>query len=284
MSSLIVEVRQGELEGKESKSILTGNTYYSFLGIPYAKPPIGKLRFQNPEPSEKWVGLYDATFERDVCLQKDLFPPHSYIGSENCLFLSVDTPQIPSEVKVPKAVMVWFHGGGFACGYATQEFYGSDYLMNCDVIVVRVHYRLHVFGFLNLGLPDCPGNAGLKDQTLAIKWVKENIASFGGDPNNITIFGESAGGSSVHYQVISPLTKGLFSKAIIQSGSALSSWAITHDYKNSAEELGDRLDFTGTTNEQLLHFLKLQSGEDLARHADEMAEDKKKKIPGKMHT
>ncbi|XP_065214514.1 esterase FE4-like [Planococcus citri] len=280
MSPLIVEVQQGKLQGIENESILNGQKYYSFLGIPYAKPPIGDLRFQAPQPSEKWVGVYEATFEKAVCAQRDFFPPNLFIGSENCLYLNIDVPQVPSEVKVPKAVMVFLHGGGFACGYATQEFYSPDYLITRDVILVRVAYRLHVFGFLNLGLPDCAGNAGLKDQTLAIKWVKENIASFGGDPNNITVFGESAGGSAVHLQTISPLAKGLFHKAIMQSGSSLVPWSMTVNPKAMAEELGERMDFDGDTTLELLQFLRKQNAEDLTRHASEMADDLKKKYPG----
>ncbi|XP_065214537.1 esterase FE4-like [Planococcus citri] len=281
MSSLIVEIPQGKLQGKKSKSILNGQKYYSFLGIPYAKPPIGDLRFQAPQPSEKWEGVYDATFERDVCMQRDLLPPQAYSGSENCLFLSVDIPQLPNKVRVPKAVMVFIHGGGFSNGSASQDVYSSDYLIQHDIILVRFNFRKHVLGFLNLGLPECPGNAGLKDQTLAMKWVKENITHFGGNPDNITLFGISSGASSVHYHILSPLSKGLFEKAIIQSGSALSAWALTLDPKAEARKLGETFGFENGSDQDLLSFLKKQTAQELTSHAMEMIGNLMKENPEK---
>ncbi|XP_065225804.1 esterase FE4-like [Planococcus citri] len=282
--SLIVEVNQGKLQGAENKSKLSGNTYYTFAGIPYAKPPIGELRFKPPVPSEKWQGVYDATHERDSCIQKDYFLSGQHVGAEDCLYLNIDTPEVPSEIKVPKAVMVFIHGGGFFTGSGSEKMYGGDFLMNHDVILVRINYRLHVLGFLNLGLEDCPGNAGLRDQALAIKWVKENIDKFGGDPNNITIFGESAGASSVHFQILSPLTKGLFNKAIIQSGSGLTPWALTFNYKEMAFELGERLGFKGTCSEELLQFLRAQPAKDLTKHVFDMTDDLKTRYPGRCTT
>lgn len=122
---------------------------------------------------------------------------------------------------------VWIHGGGFVAGSSSTELYGPEFIVEKEVIMVSMNYRLGIFGFLSLKDPKLgiPGNAGLKDQAMALKWIKENISFFGGDPKNITIFGESAGGASVHFQMISPMSKGLFCKAVSLSGTALCPWA-----------------------------------------------------------
>lgn len=137
--------------------------------------------------------------------------------------------------------MVWIHGGAFLTGSSATDLYGPDYLMTENVVLVTLNYRVGQLGFLNLEDENVnvPGNAGLKDMVMALKWVKTNIRNFGGDPSNITIFGESAGGAAVHYLMLSPMAKGLFHKAIIQSGSCLNPWArgIRNGY-NFAKEMG----------------------------------------------
>lgn len=148
------------------------------------------------------------------------------LGSEDCLYLNVYTPSLPknpSDEKYP--VMVYIHGGGFKYGSGNSEGFQADGLLENGTILVSINYRLGVLGFLCLDVPDVPGNSGLKDQTLAIAWVKENIESFNGDSNNITIFGCSAGSASIDYQMLSPLSEGLFHKAILESGSSLNPWA-----------------------------------------------------------
>lgn len=140
--------------------------------------------------------------------------------------------------------MVWIHGGGFVNGSSSTIFYGPDFLVEKDVILVSINYRLGIFGFLSLNDPKVgiPGNAGLKDQTMALKWIKANIEHFGGDPKNITIAGESAGGASIHYHLISELSKGLFQKAIVQSGVALNPWAMApSNYKEYLNKLASLL-------------------------------------------
>lgn len=146
------------------------------------------------------------------------------IGDEDCLYLNVFTPEKP-QVGKQLPVMVWIHGGGFANGCGNQEWYGPDYLVPKGVILVSINYRLAAFGFLSFANTECPGNFGLKDQSLGLKWVQQNISAFGGDPNNVTIFGESAGSASVHYQVLSPLSRGLFQKAIAQSACSINPFA-----------------------------------------------------------
>lgn len=129
--------------------------------------------------------------------------------------------------------MVWIHGGAFCRGSAGTEMYGPDWLIQKDIVLVSMNYRLGAFGFLSVNDPSVqvPGNAGLKDQSLALKWIKENVHCFGGDPQNITVFGESAGGCSVHYHLISNLSKNLFHRAIVQSGVALNTWSVGPDHQ-----------------------------------------------------
>ncbi|XP_013114562.2 esterase B1 [Stomoxys calcitrans] len=152
-------------------------------------------------------------------------------GSEDCLYVNVYVKELKSPKPLP--VMVWIYGGGFQVGESSRDIYCPDYFLQRDVVFVTFNYRLGILGFLCLDDPDLniPGNAGLKDQVLALKWVKQNIYAFNGDPNNITIFGESAGGASTQFMLMTPQTRGLFHKAIIQSGSILCPWAFTdkHD-------------------------------------------------------
>lgn len=152
----------------------------------------------------------------------------------------------------PLPVFVWIHGGGFIWGSSSTLFYGPDYIIEKDVIFVSFNYRLNIFGFLSFKDPKVgiPGNAGLKDQSMALKWIKENISHFGGDSNNITIVGESAGGASVHYHLISPLSKGLFNRAIVMSGSALTPWANTSpDYDKYLKKFAIGLGLTGNEDD-----------------------------------
>jgi bile salt-stimulated lipase len=139
--------------------------------------------------------------------------------------------------------MVFIHGGGFRDGSGSPFLYGPQYLTKHDVILVTFNYRLEVLGFLCLGIEEAPGNAGLKDQVAALSWVKRNIKQFGGDPDNITIFGESAGSASVMYHLISPMSKGLFDKAIMQSGSAVSPWSFQYDPLETASLLTKQMGY-----------------------------------------
>ncbi|KAF5298222.1 hypothetical protein FQA39_LY02646 [Lamprigera yunnana] len=214
----IITVEQGQLIGKISTDYF-GSSYFSFQGIPYAEPPIGALRFKAPKPPLSWTGVRDATKHGNASYSR-----HTYfmnvIGAEDCLFLNVYTPKLTGPLK---PVMFWIHGGGYTVGSGNPDLCSPDFLIHEDVVIVTINYRLGVLGFLSLNDPDLnvPGNAGLKDQVMALKWVRANIDKFRGDPNNITIFGESVGGGSVHFLMMSPLSKGLFHKAIIQSGSCI---------------------------------------------------------------
>ncbi|CAG2055708.1 unnamed protein product [Timema podura] len=291
MESVKVRISEGELQGKKVPSKARG-VFYSFLGIPYAKPPVGPLRFKPPESPEPWAGVRYASKEKVVALHFPPEPPEpwtgvrdarkeganspqlnmvykSYSGDENCLFLNVYTPQWP--VSRLKPVIVWIHGGGFEMGSGDSSLYGPDHFLAQDVVFVTINYRLGALGkffiviqrpdirghhdylycageakqtmvqseeehskpwfnqrrnianpgFLNLDGSDVSANNGLRDQVMALTWVNKNISKFGGDPDNVTLFGESAGAACVHSLLLAPSAKGLFHKAIAQSGSAL---------------------------------------------------------------
>ncbi|XP_049861359.1 fatty acyl-CoA hydrolase precursor, medium chain-like isoform X4 [Schistocerca gregaria] len=215
----VVRTRQGAVRGT-AKLSSSGRHTLAFYNIPFAKPPVGPLRFKSPEPPAAWEHIRDATTPGPSCSQLSL---DGLKGSEDCLYLNVFTPELRPKELLP--VMVWIHGGGFMEGSATTYEYG--YLMDYDVVVVAINYRLGPLGFLSTGDEASPGNYGFKDQVAALRWVKENIEAFGGDPGSVTIFGESAGGASTHYLMLSPLAKGLFHRSISQSGVALSPWAIS---------------------------------------------------------
>ncbi|XP_026479131.1 esterase FE4-like [Ctenocephalides felis] len=252
MSAPTVTIAQGTLSGKVLVNE-NGKEYHGFCGIPYAAAPVGKLRFRPPQKPESWSGVRQATEQGSECSSKHMLLQHP-IGTEDCLFANVYIPQ--TDAKKPLPVMFWVHGGDFVMGSGNTDMYGPDYLMDYDVILVTFNYRLGILGFLNLDLEECPGNVGLMDQVAALKWTKQNIAKFGGDPNNITIFGESAGGASVHYLVLSDTTRGLFQKAIAQSGSALNPWAFQRHHLKNAFRLCEALGHPTTDTKDALKFLQ----------------------------
>ncbi|XP_057336401.1 uncharacterized protein LOC130674963 [Microplitis mediator] len=262
----VVQVEHGRLQGIRVSNIDKKNYYYAFRGIPYAKPPLGELRFKDSEPAEPWSGLKDATKFGNVCAQKDFFTRRT-LGNEDCLFLNVYTSDLKPDA--PRAVMVWIHGGAFFFGSGNDDIYGPDYLVEKDVVVVTMNYRLGMIGFLNLEDEAAPGNQGLKDQVLALKWVQKNIEKFGGDPNRVTIFGESAGSASVHYLTLSPLAQGLFQKAILQSGVATNTWASApSSMKEAAENVSEKLGNKVTDTKKLIEFLQSVDALKLAEAED----------------
>ncbi|XP_043525690.1 esterase FE4-like [Frieseomelitta varia] len=220
MRKPVVTVQQGKLEGAELKSAL-GLSYLAFRGIPFAAPPVGDLRFKDPQPPLPWTGIKDISKEQKyIAPQKEELAPFNIIGDEDCLYLNVYT----NSLNQSKPVMFWIHGGAFLVGNSSFCESRPDYLLAKDVVVVSANHRLGAFGFLNLGHRVAPGNFAVKDIIAALEWVKENIANFGGDPDNVTIFGASAGGALVHSLLISPRARGLFHKAILHSGTLYCPW------------------------------------------------------------
>ncbi|XP_042205829.1 juvenile hormone esterase-like isoform X1 [Homarus americanus] len=219
-----------------------GRIYYSFLGIPYAKPPLGLLRFKDPVPAEPWQGVRDGTKYPSCCPSVPVgvqrHGNRGIQGQEDCLYINVFTPPLQkSQKKLP--VMVYIHGGSFLAGGA--KHYQPLPLLQQDLVLVTLQYRLGVLGFLSTEDEVLPGNLGLKDQTLALTWVRDNIGHFGGDSKRVTIFGGSAGGASVQLLMFNPHAEGLFSRAIMQSGSALSPWAVRTGHRAVAYTVGGRL-------------------------------------------
>jgi para-nitrobenzyl esterase len=205
-------------DGAVSGAVVSGG--YVFRGLPYAAAPTGALRWRPPQRPARWRGIRDATQYAPSCPQKpSLFQP-SGPQSEDCLFLNVSTPTFRRDASRP--VIVWIHGGGFTQDGALN--YDGTKLATNGIVVVTINYRLGVFGFLaHPALASRPGgpagNYGLMDQQAALRWVRRNIARFGGDPNNVTIAGQSAGGVSVLAQLVSPDGRGLFQRAIVESGA-----------------------------------------------------------------
>lgn len=185
-------------------------------------------------------------------------------GEPDCLKLNIYTPvRAGAGQRLP--VMVYIHGGCFFEGTGTSFLYGADYLVERGVIVVGVNYRLNVEGFLCLGIREAPGNAGLKDQVAALKWIKENIGVFGGDPDNVTVFGESAGAVSISYLMLSPAAAGLFHKAILQSGSSLAPWATQHDPIKTASNLVKEFGYDTKNPYEIYNILSNKTANELIR-------------------
>jgi para-nitrobenzyl esterase len=214
----LVETRCGTVEGIEKDGVL------QFRGIPFAAPPVGDLRWRPPQPAVPWAGVRRADEFGPIAPQGESritffsTAEQPEISEENCLTLNVYTPAVDGE---PRPVLFWIHGGGFTGGSGRNAWYNGTSFAARGVVVVTVNYRLGALGFLHLG-DDLPGsgNCGLLDQVAALEWVRDNIAGFGGDPGNVTVFGESAGGMSIGSLLGLPAASGLFHQAVPQSGAA----------------------------------------------------------------
>lgn len=203
-----IRVEQGLISGTQQNGV------YQFLGMPYAAPPVGERRWQPPAPPASWEGVLDATVFGNAAIQTRYtgFDPGAK-QSEDCLYLNVWSPTLDLDASLP--VMLWIHGGGFLNGAASLAEWLGDNLARRGVIVVSCNYRLGAFGFL--AHPQAGANFAVLDWVAALTWVAKNIHAFGGDPDNVTIFGQSAGGAAVRALLSTPLARGLFHRAIIQS-------------------------------------------------------------------
>ncbi len=228
-----VSIAQGALAGVIEAGVA------AFKNIPYAAPPVGELRWREPQPPATWTGTRDASIFGNACRQKPA--PAEPVGaqSEDCLNLNVWTPAVDADAKLP--VMVWIHGGAYVIGASNLPAFNGAPLTKEGVVMVSLNYRLGSLGFfahpaLVKDHPNGPVNYGLLDQIAALRWVQKNIAAFGGDPHNVTIFGESAGGQSVLALFASPLARGLFQRGIVQSG-----YGIPEATRAKAVEVGVKL-------------------------------------------
>ncbi|XP_049999679.1 carboxylesterase 1C-like isoform X4 [Alexandromys fortis] len=244
-----------------------------FLGVPFAKPPLGSLRFAPPQPAEPWSFVKNATSYPPMCSQdavggqvlSELFTnrkesiPLKF--SEDCLYLNIYTPaDLRKNIRLP--VMVWIHGGGLMIGGASP-YDGLALSAHEDVVVVTIQYRLGIWGLLSTGDEHSPGNWGHLDQVAALRWVQDNIANFGGNPGSVTIFGESAGGISVSVLVLSPLAKNLFHRAISESGVALTEGLVKKNTRSVTELIATVSGCKTTTSAVMVHCLRQKTENEL---------------------
>ncbi|XP_041505559.1 acylcarnitine hydrolase-like isoform X1 [Microtus oregoni] len=262
----------GQVQGSLIHLNDTKEGVYIFLGIPFAKPPLGELRFVPPEPPEPWSGVRDGTTYPAMCLQNPdavkseslamiKWSMPSISMSEDCLYLNIYTPAHAHEgSNLP--VMVWIHGGGLSSGLASI-YDGSMLAAKEDVVLVTIQYRLGLLGFFSTGDEHARGNWGYLDQVAALSWVQQNIAHFGGNPDLVTIFGESAGGTSVSSQVVSPMSKGLFHRAIMESGVALLPYLISNTSEVVYTTVASLSGCETVDSETLVHCLRNKSEEEI---------------------
>ncbi|KAF9417701.1 hypothetical protein HW555_005282 [Spodoptera exigua] len=240
-----VTIKQGKLKGHREATVFDKRLYFAFYGVPYAKPPLGSLRFKDPQPHPKWKGIYDARTEfHGACAQAHIVHKHGLFGSEDCLYLNIYTPEIPKTEGVLKPVIVWLHGYAFTSSFS--HIHGADFLIDNDVVLVTVTHRIGVFGFLKSNDNDSHANMGLKDIVMALKWVRKNIKHFGGDKDNITLMGSNSAATFITLLLLTEASK-LFSKIILQSGSLYSASILQGDHKLEKERLKQELHKKGLT-------------------------------------
>ncbi|XP_060530882.1 venom carboxylesterase-6-like isoform X2 [Cylas formicarius] len=259
----IVKTRLGQIKGPITKT-KAGTFYASYLGIRYGIAPLGPLRFKAPLHVQQWSDIYDGTYEKGICYQVTM---DSDLETEDCLMMNIYSPLILSSESDLLPVMFFIHGGGFVEGTSIIEWgFGPEFFMDSGVVLVAINYRVGPFGFLSTGDANIPGNAGLKDQLLALKFVNNYIQNFGGDPEKVTIFGHSAGSASVAYLMLNPESEGLYRAAICQSGSALSPWAYQRNHVNISYMTGALLHPALAKNQNskdLLYFLREAPAKDI---------------------
>ncbi|XP_028635090.1 acylcarnitine hydrolase-like [Grammomys surdaster] len=270
-SSPIRNTHTGQIRGS-LVHVDTNTDIYIFLGIPFAKPPVGPLRFAPPEDPEPWSGVRDGTSHPAMCLQNHDMPSElglpdmktilsSISMSEDCLYLNIYTP-IHAHEGSNLPVMVWIHGGALVTGSAS--FYdGSLLTATEDLVVVIIQYRLGVLGFFSTGDEHARGNWGYLDQVAALRWVQQNIAYFGGNPDRVTIFGQSAGGTSVSSHVVSPMSQGLFHGAIMESGVALLRLLISNTSETDYTKVATLSECEAMDSETLVRCLRGKSEEEM---------------------
>src|SRR5271154_4177367 len=222
----VKSVQQRTADGVLEGVLSADGTVRIFKGIPFAAPPVGPLRWKPPQAPAPWAGVRKAVEFGPRCMQGGIYDDMIFRDagpSEDCLYLNLWMPANPAPGRLP--VMVWIHGGGFAAGASSEPRQDGGKLSKLGVLIVSLNYRLGIFGFFahpelsKESGHNASGNYGLLDQVAALEWVKKNIATFGGDPDNVTIFGESAGSFSVSTLMASPLAQGLFRRAIGESGA-----------------------------------------------------------------
>ncbi len=263
-SAAVVPTQSGSLDGVQEHGVDV------YKGVPFAAPPIGSLRWRPPAPPTVWAGIRSAGQFAPICMQQGSYPEDAPPEpmSEDCLYLNIWVPLHGPAKKLP--VMVWIYGGGLQNGSASTPLYAGDKLALKGVIVVTANYRLGVLGFL--AHPDLSsespqhvsGNYGLLDQIAALTWVQRNIAAFGGDPSGVTVFGQSSGSISISELVVSPLARGLFQRAIGESGGLFEPVELADDFKLVGAEQAGR-EFVAQTNVRALPALRAMPASELIK-------------------
>uniref|UniRef100_F6SLK2 Carboxylic ester hydrolase n=1 Tax=Monodelphis domestica TaxID=13616 RepID=F6SLK2_MONDO len=276
-SAPVVDTEYGKVQGKQVILQQFGKTVKVFLGVPFAKAPLGDLRFAPPQPPEPWDYVKNTTTYPPMCAQipiggeiiaKLFINDFSLEKSEDCLYLNIYTSaDLSTKTKLP--VMVWIHGGAFLVGEASTL--NGMYLSALeDVVVVTIQYRLGIFGFFSTGDEHARGNWGYLDQVAALHWVQKNIGNFGGDSSSVTIFGVSAGGMSVSALILSPLTTNLFHRAISQSGVAITESLFSSNIKPTAEKIADLTGCKTTTSASMVHCMRQKTEEEILNTTQKM--------------
>uniref|UniRef100_A0A7G3ABR5 Carboxylic ester hydrolase n=1 Tax=Lutzomyia longipalpis TaxID=7200 RepID=A0A7G3ABR5_LUTLO len=259
---VVVKIPNGQIRGIQSGKI------YSFKGIPYAEPPVGEKRFEPVGINrEKWSGVRDATDYGAYCIQMSHMgysDEAKVMGEEDCLFLNVFTTSMDSDRRLP--VFFYIHGGAFMFGGGAL-FTPERILELQEAVFVTINYRVGAMGFLSTEDEVVPGNMGLKDQVVALQWVRENIHLFGGDAGSVTITGLSAGGASTHLHYFSPLSAGLFHRGFSQSGCALNPWVLAENSKKKVTAIAVKLGCPARDNIKMINCLKSRPAEKVVRGA-----------------
>ncbi|XP_026726289.1 cholinesterase 1-like [Trichoplusia ni] len=243
---LELDTPQGPVRGRRDPD---ADHLYVFYNIPYATAPTKEDKFKPPQPAPVWKVPYDAINKHIVCPQPKIVPfPSLIIEQEDCLIATV---YVPDTRKKNLPVLVYVHGGGFFAGYGDM-FTAKQLQKNKDMILVTFNYRLGIHGFLCLGTEDVPGNAGMKDQVALLRWVQQNIASYGGNPDDVTLAGYSAGSAAVDLVMLSKSSEGLFNKVIFESGTSIATWAIQVDPLQNAKNQAKKMNFTNVDDIQAL--------------------------------
>nr|XP_033813645.1 cholinesterase isoform X2 [Geotrypetes seraphini] len=273
---VVIATKNGKIRGLQL-SVLSG-TVTAFFGIPYGEPPIGMLRFRTPKPYKPWSDIWNATKYADSCYQfidktfpgfpgSEMWNPNTKL-SEDCLYLNI---WIPTPKPKNASVMVWIYGGGFETGTSSLDVYDGKFLARTErVVVVSVNYRVGVLGFLAFpGNQEAPGNVGLLDQQLALKWVHENIAAFGGNSKSVTLFGESAGAASVSFHILSPKSHPFFTRAIMQSGASNAPWASVspNEARNRSLILANLVNCSDSNEAEIIFCLRNKTPQEIIEKA-----------------
>ncbi|KAJ8717744.1 hypothetical protein PYW07_005674 [Mythimna separata] len=269
-ADIIVETSLGKIAGVEVKSILKDEKYYSFMGIPYAKPPVGDLRFLAPQPHEGWTDVLETKKERKPCAQMNLpmrtIKRYGFSGHDDCLTLSVYTPKLPSNEELNMPVIVFISNEHFKVSHNASRDFGPDFIVKEDAILVSINYRLGSLGFLAFNDEKLPGNNGIRDVIMALNWLKQNVAKFGGDPNSVTLMGVQGGAALVELLLRSQKAKGLFHKAILQSGTAWNPVYMPLNPVEKATALAKVLERSAVTSDNLLSELSHLSTMEIVTH------------------